>query len=85
MSRKPSAPADSFDVLKRLMNANWNEVAKALGVSTKTLRAWRAGEGGKNAAEKQQLLFEALLRNANADWLTMRTNWTNIATIGGRR
>ena len=85
MSRKPSAPADSFDVLKRLMNANWNEVAEALGVSTKTLRAWRAGEGGKNCSQRQQELFEVLLRNANADWLTMRTNWTNIATVRGRR
>ena len=78
-------PTDAFEVLKRLHNCNWSQLAERLGVTPQTLRQWRAGDGGKNAAMRMQHLMEASLRAADADWLLLQTNWQNVRTIRGKR
>lgn len=83
--QKNTPPADAFEVLKRLNNCNWAQLADHLGVTAQTLRQWRAGDGGRNASMRMQHLMEATLREANADWLLLQTNWQNVATVRGRR
>lgn len=68
-------PADHYDVLKRLLNCNWNQLADHLEVTPQTLKIWRDGEGSKNAAEKCQNLMDDTLNAAGAGWLLLPTNW----------
>jgi len=85
MAHRNTTPTDHFDVLKRLHNCNWNELAERLGVTPQTLRDWRTNGTGANGAMRAQHLMESSLRAAGADWLLLQTNWSNVATIGGKR
>ena len=85
MTERDTTPEDAFEALRRLHNCNWNQLAKRLGVTPKTLRAWRSEGAGANGSMRMQHLMEASLRAANAEWLLLQTNWTNVRSIGGKR
>lgn len=87
-----STPRHVWDALRRLRNCNKQQLAAALGVSSRTLARWTAAtEAGTSpgaAAERAASdLLIATLRAANeadvhAQW---RINWPAIGTIAGRR
>lgn len=90
MSRKNAAPANIWEVLRRLLDCNKQQLAAHLGVSVATLRRWEKvyaeeGTAGKAAAEKCSLLLETTLRQANAEVYSLPINYGMIRTIGGRR
>lgn len=92
MTGRNSAPRNIWDALRRLRACNKEQLADALGVSSRTLRDWEtateAGNSpGANAERRASDLLIATLRAANnadvhAQW---RINWDAIAQIGGRR
>lgn len=85
MTERNTTPENVFEVLKRLHNCNWSQLAERLGVTPKTLKVWRTQGAGAKGSEKMQLLMEATLRAANSDWLLLQTNWANEATIGRKK
>lgn len=85
MKDRDTLPADVFDLLKRLLNCNWAQLAARLGVTPQTLKRWRTDGLGANGAEKCQLLMHSIMMASNTDWLLLQTNWSNVRTIGGKR
>lgn len=85
MTTKNTAPADQYEVLRRLYNCNWSQLADRLGVTPQTLRQWRKDGAGKTGSEKQAKLTTAAFMAADCEWLILPINWAAIATIGGKK
>lgn len=73
MAAQNTQPDCPFSVLKRMLNANWKQLANRLGVTPLTLRTWRDdwqdGNLSTNAQIRARDLFRTTLRNAQAEWL----------------
>lgn len=67
MSDRNTPPGDAFEVLRRLYNCNWSQLAARLGVSARTLRNWRENGPGEGGKARLQLATEAALRSAGAE------------------
>lgn len=85
MTERNTPPADAFDVLRRLYNCNWNQLAARLGVTPQTLREWRKDSPGKNGCMRMADLCQTALRTAEADWMPLSIDYGRIATIHGKR
>lgn len=85
MSQRNTPPDDAFDVLRRLYNCNWQQLAARLDVSPRSLNTWRREGPGKTGNERLHRAFHEALREADAQWLTIPIDWTKIDSIGGKR
>jgi len=85
MNSRNTIPKDHFDVLKRLLDCNWQDLAERLGVTPQTLKNWRDNGTGTNGAMRCQDLMTATLRASGSDWLLLQTNWPAIKTIAGKK
>ena len=87
MSNRNTFPADQYDLLRRALQCNKTQLAKHLGVSPKTLRAWETEGGGANASRRVSDLWGIILRNSGTEWLEVSQviNWDNVRSIGGKR
>jgi len=86
LSTRNTTPADQFELLRRMYNCNWTQLAKRLGTTPNTLRAWRTTGAGASGSEKMHKLFQATLTAADCDYLSLHMlNWANIHSIGGKR
>lgn len=70
MSARNTTPANAFEVLRRLHNCNWSDLANRLGITTQTLRRWRDEGPGPSGAARMALLCQATLTASQSDWLT---------------
>jgi len=87
MARSNSFPSDVYDLLKRALDCNEKQLAAHLGIHPNTLKRWKDGEGGKNAAARISKLWGVILRNSGTEWLEVSQviNWSNVHSIGGKR
>ena len=82
MSGRNTMPKDVFDVLKRLFNCNWEQLADRLGVSKQTLWRWRNGDLGVKGADRLHQLALVALVSVDADWLLRCSDLEQVKRAG---
>ena len=66
MTDRNTQPANIWDVLRRLLRCNRQQLAARLGVSSRTLARWESGEPGPDAELRASRLLIAVLRSAKS-------------------
>jgi hypothetical protein len=84
--KRNTHPDDIYEILRRMLNCNWKELAEQLEVSPLTLRKWRKEGAGANGTERLHNLFHQIICRAECEWITISyLNFQHIRTINGKR
>lgn len=68
MTERNTAPADRYELLKRVYACNWSQLAERLDVSPRTLRHWRDHGPGEAGETRTRRALEVALRQSGLDW-----------------